>query len=203
MSNRTAFGREHNFNYMNLKMIPRIIAIICIAVSMSLCDSVQEESSFGANIYSNKHIQISGFSYGNQYGIYYTRGNPLATNMFIGDGNFMASFNALIQIPVFIGTHFVSSPTSKELPFYSIINLINGEIGLRLSKLDVGLANTFNLYFTRSAYHQSGLVLRHTFENHNELSFALFEEDRLNNKTPKLVAQFGYDFGSKSKESDF
>ena len=173
---------------------------MCFFVTTCFCESVEESGSFGANIYSDKHIQVSGLSDNSHYRNYYTRGNPLSSNLFIENGHFLASFNAVFQIPIFMGTHWVSNPTQDELPMYSVINLINGEVGFRFSQFDVGIVNTFNFYFTRSTYHESGVVLRHVLGNFNEISFAVLEEDRWSDKMPKLVVQFGYDFSFKTEQ---
>lgn len=181
----------------------KCLKLILLSSIFCFADPIERYESTGANAYSNYVIQFNLFSQKLISNSFYTYGNPAATKAFFSHGNVLTSFNALIQLPLFMGMNWTSHPTSSSLPIYSVLNLINGEIGLNLGKSNIGLLNSFQLYFTRSPYHQAGIIYRYDFQNFGEYSFAVLEEDRMNDSNPKLLLQLGCNFGGKATETTF
>ena len=156
----------------------------------------------GANAYSNYGLQVNVLSQKLVWNSFYTLGNPVSTKAIYSHGNVLASFNTLIQLPLFMGMNWTEQPNSSTLPIHSFLNLINGEIGFDFGQSSIGILNSFQWYFTRAAYHQAGFIYRCNFKKFGEYSFAVLEEDRLNYSRPKLIFQLGVNFGEKQQSTN-
>lgn len=177
----------------NPLILGSILAIFHIPSSAG-AESIMPETYRSLELYNSKQIDInvSGAKY--QNGNFYTRAKGISTNIILNKGP-VFSYNALFQYLMIFGENFNSYPTPTELPLISALNLLNGDIGYDIFGGEIGISNSFNLYFTRRAHHRSSIYIG--YGKSFTVSAAIIEEDRLNFKKPK----FGFGIKATSNTS--
>lgn len=172
--------------------------ILYLILALFICESHAQSKYYNYNSHFSLNNDFSiqfGMGKDLYYNNYFSHGNGLSTFIMLDDHNLILSYEALFPglfhlFGNFSDSRGVATLKSSEFLTLSILNLINGDIGYQFSFFDISFKNQFNLFFTRYAYHHSGINIG--FGDKKRFGIYIMERDRLDRGFDKLMMGITY-----------